>query len=60
LKFADLSGATLAGAKLKLTDLSGVDLSKAIGLTQEQIESAVGDQGTKLPLGLHIPETWKN
>ncbi|MBO9464933.1 pentapeptide repeat-containing protein [Tropicibacter sp. R15_0] len=34
------------------------NLSKAEGLTQEQIEVALGDQGTRLPKGLDKPSHW--
>ncbi len=64
LSRADLSKANLSGASLRGANLSGVDLSKAhllganlsgatlagaIGLTHEQIESAITDEKTILP-----------
>ena len=41
--------ADLEGADLKRADLQGVDLSQVLGLTKEQIESAIRDDKTKLP-----------
>ena len=46
---ADLTGADLAAADLKSTILQGADLSWVSGLTQEQLDSAVTDENTKLP-----------
>ncbi len=48
----------LAGANLSGTYIRGMDLSKALGLTQEQIDQANGDQGTHLPQGLNRPAWW--
>ena len=60
---ADLSGArlpmaNLAGARLSGANLSGADLRTTIGLTQEQLESAIGDSTTQLPENLHMPDGW--
>jgi Pentapeptide repeats (8 copies) len=52
---ANFENANLAGA-----DLSGTDLGQARNLTQAQIEAAIGDFFTKLPLGLRRPESWGN
>ena len=49
LQGADLEGAYLHGADLQGADLEGVDLSQVLGLTKEQIESAIRDDKTKLP-----------
>ena len=49
LKWADLQGAHLQRADFKGADLEGVDLSQVLGLTKEQIESAIRDDKTKLP-----------
>ena len=45
----DLSGANLAGA-----DLSNANLSETVGLTQAQLDDALGDDETVLPPGLTI------
>ncbi len=61
---ARLSGATfdkpldLGGAFLFLARLDGLDLSAATGLQQAQIDQACGDDKTKLPEGLKVPEGW--
>lgn len=47
---ADFSGADLAGAIL-----SGAELETARGLTQAQLDTACGDQDTRLPGRLRIP-----
>jgi hypothetical protein len=68
LQRANLAGANLVGANLKGAFLSranleqalivGADLSTAIGLTQEQLNSAEGYANTKLPEGLTRPARW--
>jgi hypothetical protein len=62
---ADLQGANLQGANLESTKLFAADLRYAnlqgtIGLLQEQIEQAIGNETTKLPerVGLRRPEAW--
>ena len=65
---ADLSFATLNGASLQAADLSGAvlvesslrgaDLSEAKHLTQSQLDDAVGDTTTRIPVGLRRPATW--
>ena len=65
---ADLRGAVLRGAefsqtKCKAANFAGsalhfADLSQAIDLTQEQINSANGNQHTKLPSNLNCPDHW--
>ncbi len=59
LSGADLSEANLFGANLSRADLSGANLSGADlfgakNLTQEQLDTACGDDDTKLPEGLTI------
>jgi hypothetical protein len=49
LRKADLSGAILHGASLDGTKLQGTNLEEALGLTREQIESAMTDATTRLP-----------
>jgi hypothetical protein len=58
LKDVILGGAFLHGANLVNADLTGVDLRDSRGLTQERINSAIGDTHTKLPAGLVRPESW--
>ena len=59
-----LRGTTFEGpidftdAFLFLARLEGLDLSKATGLEQMQIDLACGDAKTKLPAGLKAPATW--
>jgi uncharacterized protein YjbI with pentapeptide repeats len=59
LRDADLRAADLIGADLRDADLRGADLTGSIFLTQAQINSANGDQHTKLPSHLRKPEHWK-
>ncbi|MDX0563671.1 pentapeptide repeat-containing protein [Sinorhizobium medicae] len=64
LSRAKLSGAVFEGpidldrAFLFLTRIEGVDLSRASGLTQEQVDLTCGDDATKLPSGLSTPAKW--
>lgn len=53
LEGADLSDADLEGAILSDADLGGVQ-----GLSQEQLDGAVGNMNTKLPDGCIRPVTW--
>jgi uncharacterized protein YjbI with pentapeptide repeats len=59
LSDADLSGADLSDADLSDAELSGADLSEADltvtrGLDQQRLDTACGDQRTKLPPGLTL------
>ncbi len=47
---ANLTGARLTGANLTGADLSGADLSRIESLEQEQLDSACGDELTRLPM----------
>jgi hypothetical protein len=63
LEHADLRGARLAyaalgGARLNGANLSGADLRLSQGLTQAQIDQAVGDRRTVLPAHLTTPTAW--
>jgi hypothetical protein len=58
LRRANLTGADLREANLTEARLDGVDLSGVLGLTQEQLNRASGSSETKLPPGLHRPESW--
>ena len=60
LRGLDLSGADLIGADLRDADLRGADLTNSIFLTQAQINTAMGDTGTKLPLSIARPTHWDN
>ena len=54
LKDAKLDGANFTRAKFVGTQIQGVDLSKVIGLTQEQVSKSCATRETKLPQGLRI------
>jgi hypothetical protein len=56
---AHLNGANFRGAVLTDADLRGTDLSEVLNLTQSQIDSATGDQTTKIPASLHLPDAWQ-
>jgi hypothetical protein len=58
LKGADLTLAWLKGADLTGAWLGGVDLTDALGLTQEQLDSAFGNARTKLPDRYERPTAW--
>lgn len=63
LEKADLRGAKLAyaalnNARLEGANLCGADLRHARGLTQAQINQALGDQRTTLPANLAMPKAW--
>jgi uncharacterized protein YjbI with pentapeptide repeats len=68
LKRAKLCKADFRGSKLIATafdeadvtgtDFSGVDLSEVKGLTQDQVNSAKGNNATKLPPGMAEPSRW--
>jgi uncharacterized protein YjbI with pentapeptide repeats len=52
LIFADLKRANLSGAHLDHARLEGAHLQDAASLTQEQVNSAIGNKDTELPPGL--------
>ena len=54
LAHADLDGADLSGAVMDITSLKGTDLTKALGLTQKQLDQACGDAETRAPTGLTV------
>jgi len=58
LRGADLSFADLIGADMRDADIRGANLSKSIYLTQAQVNSARGDNDTKLPKSLVKPTHW--
>jgi len=55
---AGLTGANLTWALLDGADLTGADLRQTKGLTQAQIDAAIGNSTTQLPEHLHMPERW--
>lgn len=57
-KGATINETNFEGAYTLLTHFEGVDLTKAKGLTQPQIDIACGDEDTKLPAGLTRPADW--
>ena len=59
LRGANLAGADLRGADLTRADLRGADLTVAEGVSQEQINEALGDKDTKLLADLQRPPNWK-
>jgi uncharacterized protein YjbI with pentapeptide repeats len=58
LRDCDLSGADLLGADFRDARLEGADLSKALFLTQAQLNAAKGGLSTKLPADLSSPTHW--
>jgi uncharacterized protein YjbI with pentapeptide repeats len=58
LREADLRAADLIGADFRDADLSGADLTDCIFLTQPQLNSAKGNDDTKLPPSLARPAHW--
>jgi hypothetical protein len=58
LRGVDLGTADLLGADLRAADLRGADLSRALFLTQPQVEAARGDGSTTLPPALSRPAHW--
>ncbi|MDF2885048.1 MAG: hypothetical protein K0R54_5619 [Clostridiaceae bacterium] len=59
LRENDLSGADFIGADLRDADLRGANLIDSIFITQSQINTAVGDSKTKLPVSLVRPTHWE-
>jgi len=55
---AGATDASLDGAVLYLARLEGAELSGATGLVQQQLDEACGDQTTRLPGGLAMPQHW--
>jgi uncharacterized protein YjbI with pentapeptide repeats len=54
LAHSNVDGADFTGAKLGITSIKGTDLRHALGLTQDQLNSACGDAGTKAPAGMKV------
>jgi uncharacterized protein YjbI with pentapeptide repeats len=55
-----LAKADFRDAKMQNADFRGVDLHEAVGLKQEQIDLALGDEKTKLPSGLDAAKMIQN
>ncbi len=51
---ADLHGADMGEADLEHANLSGANLTRVKGLTQAQLNAALGDAATRLPSGLTV------
>jgi uncharacterized protein YjbI with pentapeptide repeats len=58
LKGADMRNCDFIGADLRDADLSGANLEGSFFLTQAQLNSAKGNEETKLPLNLKRPTHW--
>lgn len=58
LEGVDFTDAKMDGCNLSLSMIVGADLSRAIGLEQEQLRLAFGDYSTKLPDGISMPDFW--
>lgn len=59
LRGCDLTGASLLGCDLRGADVRGADLSRALFLTQPQLNAARGDGSTLLPPELERPPFWE-
>ena len=55
LRDSDLSGADLLGADVRDALLDGADLSKALYVTQPQLNAVRGNPVTRLPSDLEMP-----
>jgi uncharacterized protein YjbI with pentapeptide repeats len=53
---AYLDGANFSGATLTGVNLSGATLLRATGLSQARLNQACGDETTRLPRGMTIPQ----
>lgn len=58
LRNTDLRGVDFIGADLRDADVSGANLSTSMFLTQMQMNSAKGNEETRLPSYLHRPSHW--
>ncbi len=54
LAHANVDEADFTGADLSITSIKGTDLSRALGLTQPQLDRACGDADTKAPAGMAV------
>lgn len=60
LRDSDLSGVDLLGADFRDARLDGADLSKALYVTQPQLNAAQGNHATRIPSDLEVPPHWQN
>jgi uncharacterized protein YjbI with pentapeptide repeats len=51
-----LQGANFRGARLSGVNFSGAEMDRAEGLSQAQLDEACGDESTRLPRGLRLPD----
>lgn len=58
LRGCSLKGTSLLGADLRDADICGADLKKSLFLTQMQVNSARGDENTRLPKKIRRPDSW--
>ncbi|MCP2030934.1 hypothetical protein L1277_000998 [Okibacterium sp. HSC-33S16] len=58
LRGCDLSGVDLLGVDFRDTRLNGADLSRALYVTQPQLNAARGDHATILPSDVERPTHW--
>lgn len=58
LSNSDLRKADFIGADLRDANLSGADLTDVLFLTQSQVNSAIGDNHTKIPSYIERPSHW--
>lgn len=58
LEAAILHDCCFIGADLRDANIKNADLSTALYLTQQQVNSAIGNQNTKLPKGFLHPSHW--
>lgn len=59
MSYSNLEGANLIGADLRDADIRGANLENTLFLTQSQINTAIGDSSTKLPMELVRPLYWE-
>ena len=58
LRGVDLGWTDLLGADLRAADVGGAQLADSLFLTQPQVDAAVGDGTTTLPVALARPRHW--
>ncbi len=59
LQNVDLSGVIIIGADMRDIDIRGCNLENTMFLTQAQINSAIGNSKTKLPVFIDRPSYWE-